>query len=117
MGNPKPNFEPLQERTKLPDLAKEYYNEVSYQNMIIALGQTLIANHELEKFNSFFFSQNSLFMSDDIVTDLLGCAFQHLVPEFTVPIYALCNSKFAFKRPAKHFMTCESKMKVTEHQL
>ena len=56
MGNRKPNFEPLYERTKLPDLAKEYYNEVSYQNMIINFGQTLIANHELEKFNTFFFS-------------------------------------------------------------
>ena len=42
MSNEEPHFEPMCVRKSLPDHAKEYYNEVAYQNMIINLGKTLI---------------------------------------------------------------------------
>ena len=56
MSNSEPPFESMYERKKVPDYAKEYYTELAYQNMIICLGKTLIQNHELDKFNTFFFS-------------------------------------------------------------
>ena len=66
--------------------------------MIKTLGKTLIQNHELDMFNTFFFSQNCLYMDDEIITELLGCALQYYVPEFLVPIYALCDSNYKLLR-------------------
>ena len=57
MSNQEPSFESMYERKKVvPEYAKEYYTELAYQNMIISLGKTLIQNHELDKFNTFFVS-------------------------------------------------------------
>ena len=77
-------------------------------------------------------------MHDEIVTELLGCALQYLVPEFAVPIYALCDSNYKLlrvplqllsdpelrpgaykidKREPKSFQTCDSNLKVSEDQI
>ena len=66
-------------------------------------------------FNTFFFSQYCLYMNDEIVTELLGCALQYLVPEFAVTIFALCDSNYKFLRKHKSFQTSVSDFKVSEH--
>ena len=84
------------DRKVIPRFAEEFYDERAYEEMVICVGEALIENHEIDKFKDFFYSQNCLYMTSKIVTALLSCCLQYMIPECLVPIYALCNNQFEY---------------------
>ena len=90
--------------------------------MVITLGKILIRNHEAASFSEFFFSQNCMYMSDAIVSQLLQECLTYLAPECCVPIFAFCSADFVlkfddFEKKAIDYQSNKSNKKVSEMQL
>ena len=87
--------------------------------MVITLGKILIRNHEVDLFRQFFFSQNCMYMSDAIVSQLIQESLTYLVPECCVPIYALCSADFVlsfdeFEKKQIDYQSLKSNKTITE---
>ena len=120
MGEKIPPFSNIKniKRLKVPRLAQDYYSEKTYVNMVIKFGTVLIRNHEVDLFKDFFFSQNCLYMNDQIITSLLDECFDYLVADCAVPIFALCSASYKYtatKDKLLHeYYSCDSDKKVSE---
>lgn len=122
MGDDIPFFTHVKniKRLKVPSIATKFYSAEAYVAMVIKFGQILIRNHEIDLFKEFFFSQNCLYMDDEIVTSLLEECFNYLVPECTVPIFAFCSARYTFRQSTDsqklvhEYFSCESSARVTD---
>ena len=123
-GESSPQFQYVKslERKKAPKLALNLYSEEAYIQMVITLGKILIRNHEAARFTEFFFSQNCMYMSDAIVSQLIQECLTYLAPECCVPIFALCSADFKllfddFEKKAIDYQSNKSDKLVSEVQL
>ena len=87
--------------------------------MITTLGKILIRQHETQLFEDFFYSQNCMYMSDSILSELVQESLTYLIPDCLAPIYALCSVDYKlkldeFEKKVLDYQYNKSDKKVTE---
>jgi len=110
MGVHQPDFQCVMnlERKSQPEKASTFYTKKTYQKMVTQLGISLIKSQEFDLFESFFYSQASLFITNEIIFKFLEACCKYLVPKCFVPIFALCAGVYKSGGPDQEFKSLQT---------